>query len=210
MKRLKQLREAYGLSQQKLAKHFHLSQQSIYKYENGLAEPGIATLKAFAAFFHTSIDFLVGYADKEKVPAQADCLKVTDTERCLLYHYRGLTPKMQRIVLELVRKARIIVQHQKMKMLLKTKNNIFLGHLQDNTVLQVACFFISKYLATDFGVMEYFFAKLTEKIHSYLTEKLFYPQSASRFPQFPTLPENPHQNLSLKNCNSPASSPKTS
>lgn len=105
LKRLKQLREAFGLSQQKLAEHFHLSQQSIYKYENGLAEPGIATLKAFAGFFHTSIDFLVGYADEETVPAQADCLKLTDTERCLLYHYRGLTPKMQRIVLELVKES---------------------------------------------------------------------------------------------------------
>lgn len=102
MKRLKQLRESYGLSQQKLAEHFHLSQQSIYKYENGLAEPGIATLKALAAFFHTSIDFLVGYTDEEEDSASAGCLKLTATERCLLYHYRNLSSKMQKIVLELV------------------------------------------------------------------------------------------------------------
>ena len=102
MKHLKQLREACGLSQQKLAEHFHLSQQSIYKYENGLAEPGIATLKAFAAFFHTSVDFLVGYTDEEEDSANDECLKLTDTERCLLYRYRSLSPKMQRIVLELV------------------------------------------------------------------------------------------------------------
>lgn len=102
MKRLKQLREACGLSQQKLAKHFHLSQQSIYKYENGLAEPGIATLKAFATFFHTSIDFLVGYTDEEDTSVSAECLKLTDTERCLLYHYQNLSSKMQKLVLELV------------------------------------------------------------------------------------------------------------
>ena len=61
MKNLKTLREQRGLSQQKLADKLCLSQQSIYKYENGLAEPDFATLKQFANFFHTTVDYLIGY-----------------------------------------------------------------------------------------------------------------------------------------------------
>ena len=61
LKNLRTLREERGLSQQKLADQFCLSQQSIYKYENGLAEPDLATLKQFANFFHTTVDYLIGY-----------------------------------------------------------------------------------------------------------------------------------------------------
>ena len=51
-------------------------------------------------------------------------------------------------------------------------------------------------------------AKLTEKFHTNLAEKLFLPQFPSNFPHFPTTPEYPLSNLSPKNLNSPASSPK--
>ena len=54
MKRLKELREENGISQQKLADEFHISQQSIWKYENGLSEPDIKTLMQFADFFDVS------------------------------------------------------------------------------------------------------------------------------------------------------------
>ena len=55
------------------------------------------------------------------------------------------------------------------------------------------------------AMKDFLSSKLTEKFHTHLTEKLFYPQSASNFPQFPTIPEHPSQNLLLKYCNSPAS-----
>ncbi len=61
MKNLKKLRTERRMSQQKLAEHFNLSQQSIYKYENQLAEPSIQTLKDFASFFHTTVDELIDY-----------------------------------------------------------------------------------------------------------------------------------------------------
>ncbi len=51
MLNLKKLRKEKGLTQQFLAEKFDLSQQSIYKYENNLAEPDIATLKELAEFF---------------------------------------------------------------------------------------------------------------------------------------------------------------
>ncbi len=63
MKRLKELREENGISQQKLADEFHTSRQSIWKYENELAEPGIKTLIQFANFFDVSVDYLIGVSD---------------------------------------------------------------------------------------------------------------------------------------------------
>ena len=51
MKNLKKLRLERGLSQQKLADILHITQQSIYKYENGLAEPNIELLKNIADYF---------------------------------------------------------------------------------------------------------------------------------------------------------------
>ena len=48
------------LSQQKLADILHVSQQSIYKYENGITSPDLETLTNMANFFDTSIDYLVG------------------------------------------------------------------------------------------------------------------------------------------------------
>ena len=63
MLNLKKLRKEKGFTQLFLAEKFDLSQQSIYKYENNLAEPDIATLKELAEFFNTSVDYLVGASD---------------------------------------------------------------------------------------------------------------------------------------------------
>ncbi len=65
MKNLKILRESLGISQQRLAEQFCLSQQSIYKYEKGLAEPDFSTLIQLADYFHTSVDYLIGHECNE-------------------------------------------------------------------------------------------------------------------------------------------------
>lgn len=64
---LRKLRKELGLSQQKLAEHFGISQQSIYKYENGLAEPDIAMLICMADYFCTSVDYLIGRIDENSL-----------------------------------------------------------------------------------------------------------------------------------------------
>ena len=63
LKNLKKLREIHGLSQQRFADLFNLSQQSIYKYENDISEPSIETLTKIADYFNTSIDYLVDFTD---------------------------------------------------------------------------------------------------------------------------------------------------
>ena len=57
MNNLKALREARGLSQQKLGEKFNLTQQSVYKYENQLAEPDLKTLmKLYVLSNHQRIE----------------------------------------------------------------------------------------------------------------------------------------------------------
>lgn len=51
MIRLKQLREAKHINQQKLAMELNVTQAAISKYEKGLSEPDIEMLKKIASFF---------------------------------------------------------------------------------------------------------------------------------------------------------------
>lgn len=91
MKNLKILREEFGLSQQKLADLFNLSQQSIYKYENDLAEPDFQTLRQFADYFHTSVDYLIDYTDNPAPAATLVTIEYTSLEL-----YRRLSPTMRK------------------------------------------------------------------------------------------------------------------
>lgn len=59
MRRIAELRKERNLSQSELAEKLHISQQAICKYELGMSEPDIYTLKGMADIFHTSVDYLV-------------------------------------------------------------------------------------------------------------------------------------------------------
>lgn len=92
MENLKALRKKHNLSQQKLADILHISQQSVYKYENGLSSPDIETLILMADYFNTSIDYLVEYTDiPHKIEPVQDTMLNCD-EQLLLEYYRRLSP----------------------------------------------------------------------------------------------------------------------
>lgn len=63
---LKNLRIEAGMSQKELASVLKISQQAIYKYENGLAEPELTKLVRMADFFGVSVDYLIGKDDTKK------------------------------------------------------------------------------------------------------------------------------------------------
>lgn len=65
--RLKELRKARGISQQKLATDLSTNQNTISRYETGEREPGIWELIKIADYFHISIDYLVGRTDNPKM-----------------------------------------------------------------------------------------------------------------------------------------------
>lgn len=98
MENLKKLRKQHKLSQQKLADILHISQQSIYKYENDITFPDIEILIQMADYFSTSIDYLVGYTDiSHKIEPVTDSM-LNETESAILDKYRTLPAHKKEII----------------------------------------------------------------------------------------------------------------
>lgn len=95
---LRKLRTERGLSQQKLAEKFNISQQAIYKYENNLTEPDIQTMKNLALFFHTSVDYLVGY-EQENIDRNT---MLSPIETHLIATFQKMSPEMQEHILAIM------------------------------------------------------------------------------------------------------------
>lgn len=64
--RLKQLREARGISQLKLAIDLSMNQNTISRYETGVHEADYDTLIKLANYFDVSIDYLLEQTDNPK------------------------------------------------------------------------------------------------------------------------------------------------
>ena len=108
MKNLKFLRTKQNLSQQELANILHVSQQSIYKYENGITTPDVNTLIDMADYFHTSIDYLIGYST---IPHKIEPVTETSLNRqelAVIENYRKLSTKnltlIETLIAELAQK----------------------------------------------------------------------------------------------------------
>ena len=93
LKKIKELRANAGISQKKLAEIVGVSQQAINKYENHDTEPDIETLKRMAAYFNTSVDYIIGY---EGPNSAAPSDELSPQERDLLSLYRSMTLKQQK------------------------------------------------------------------------------------------------------------------
>jgi len=65
---LRRLRKEAGLSQEDVAQKLFLTRQSISKWENGSAEPGIEHLKALAKLYVVTLDELVDSEDECPTP----------------------------------------------------------------------------------------------------------------------------------------------
>lgn len=102
MKNLKLLRNQKGLSQQKLADILHISQQSVYKYENDITSPDIETLKNIADFFETSIDYIVGYTDLPHKIEPTIEVSLNKDEADLINKYKQLSPKRRAVLHSLI------------------------------------------------------------------------------------------------------------
>ena len=98
MKNLKTLRLSKKLSQQQLALRLDLSQQTIYKYENKITEPDIATLIKLADYFNTSVDYLIGNTDNPQRPGKYSETKLTDNELQHLRIYRNMPNTAQELL----------------------------------------------------------------------------------------------------------------
>jgi len=61
--RLKNLREEFSLTQQKLSEKVNIAKSTISKYENDLLEPNLEQLSSIAELFNVSTDYLLGRTD---------------------------------------------------------------------------------------------------------------------------------------------------
>nr|WP_061343019.1 helix-turn-helix transcriptional regulator [Clostridium botulinum] len=57
-KRIKQLRNEQGITQDQLADYINVSRQSVWGYENGV-EPSLSVLTKIADVFNVSLDYLL-------------------------------------------------------------------------------------------------------------------------------------------------------
>ena len=60
MNNIKQLREAAGMKQSELADRMNVRPPTVFKWENGMANPTIANLIQLAEIFGVSLDEVVG------------------------------------------------------------------------------------------------------------------------------------------------------
>lgn len=102
MKNLKKLREARGLSQEKLGNEFFLSQQSIYRYETKDSEPTLETLKKMADFFGTSVDYLIGHTDINRKIEELTEYHLSSEELKLIQTLKALNAKERQKVLRVI------------------------------------------------------------------------------------------------------------
>ena len=98
MIRLKELREAKHMSQQAVADVFHVTQQTIFKYEHALAEPDLDVILHMADFFDICVFYLFVFTD---VPFGYHFYpKDSNTQRYqgVFYYTPRLSPKVQTLV----------------------------------------------------------------------------------------------------------------
>lgn len=62
--RLRDLREDNDLTQQALADHLHIKQNTYSQYENGQRQLPLDVLIKLAAYYSTSTDYLLGLTDE--------------------------------------------------------------------------------------------------------------------------------------------------
>ena len=89
--RIKELREQFSLSQERLALEIQTSQRNIGRWENGENEPTYSQLIKLADFFGCSIDYLVGREDDfGNVNVSSSPNDLTKDEKLLLERFRKL------------------------------------------------------------------------------------------------------------------------
>ncbi len=64
--RLKEIREDNDLTQTRIAEYLHIKQNTYSQYENEQRAIGTDMLIKLAAFYNTSVDYLLGLTDEKK------------------------------------------------------------------------------------------------------------------------------------------------
>lgn len=90
--RLYELREDSDMKQNVLAEKINLKPSAVSKYEKGLSQPSINTLKKLSEIFSVSVDYLIGNSD---IPNPYTIEKLTVKEANFIYKFRQLSKENQ-------------------------------------------------------------------------------------------------------------------
>lgn len=87
--RLRDARENKGLTQQQLARLCNLGINQINKYENGVHDLRVETLKVIAHQLHVSTDYLLGLTDEPTGIAAPSDVKPEERELLDMFRHEG-------------------------------------------------------------------------------------------------------------------------
>jgi len=65
--RLAALRKKRGLSQNDVAKRIDVNKATISAYERNITMPSVETLKTLAILYNSSVDYMLGFADRTQI-----------------------------------------------------------------------------------------------------------------------------------------------
>ena len=92
MNNIRRFRESKGMTQRELAECINVTQQTIYKYENGITTPGIEVLQALSECFRVSVDDIIGNYEIDFSSEGGNYTVALDREEYkLVIKYRSLT-----------------------------------------------------------------------------------------------------------------------
>ncbi|WP_432663729.1 helix-turn-helix transcriptional regulator [Wukongibacter baidiensis] len=108
-KKLRELRERKGLTQEELGNILNLTKANISKYENGKLEPNLETLKKVSDLFQVSAEFLLDasmvYAKKSKKEKIGNDIIQLLIKKGIIANGEELTDKKKEWLFDLLDKA---------------------------------------------------------------------------------------------------------
>ena len=100
--RLKELREDNDLTQDFCAKLAYISKNSYIRYEKDERMIPLDTIKIFANYYNTSIDYIVGYTDVRRKIERTEPFDLNEAEREEILRYRSLSQKEKACVRQIM------------------------------------------------------------------------------------------------------------
>lgn len=101
-KKIKELREADGLSQKELAEKLGIAKNTLSQYEHNKSNPSLEVIVQLSAFFDVSVDYLLGLSSdgelRPVVPYSTPIL--TEDEKELVDSFRRMPPNLQKIAID--------------------------------------------------------------------------------------------------------------
>ncbi len=109
MKRIRELKEEKGVTQEELAFVLGISQQRVSKLLSGKSHFYPSEIKKCANYFHVTSDYLLGLTDNRGrlwEELSGDLISVTDVsesdKKLLMYYFSLLTEKQRKLILGLL------------------------------------------------------------------------------------------------------------